>query len=68
MALILLLVFGLLVAAWWAVGLVADLMTGRHRLLPDRIAVRVLPGHLPAYVREDYARARRRRPARPHAE
>lgn len=68
MVMILLLVFGGLVALWWAVGAVADLLVGRHVHVPDHLVVRVLPGRLPAYVREDYARARGRLPDRPDTE
>lgn len=68
MVLILCLVFGGIVAAWWAVGLVADALVGRGVHVPDHIVVRVLPGRLPTYVREDYARARGRLPSRPDPE
>ncbi|MFI7137225.1 hypothetical protein ACIBQ5_05480 [Streptomyces massasporeus] len=54
----LLLGFAVLVAAWWLLGAAADALIGRHIHIPDRWAVRILPGHLPAYVRLDFARAR----------
>ncbi|MFF8980211.1 hypothetical protein ACF08A_25790 [Streptomyces cellulosae] len=62
MVLILCLAFGGLVALWWVVGLVADALVARGAHVADSVVVRVLPGHLPSYVREDYARARHRLP------
>ncbi|WP_031104316.1 hypothetical protein [Streptomyces sp. NRRL S-146] len=54
----LLLGFALVVLAWWVVATVADELIGRRIRLPDRWTLRILPGHLPAYVRVDLARAR----------
>ena len=54
----LLLAFAVLVAAWWLVAAVVDVLLEHRIHVPDRWAVRILPGHLPAYVRQDYARAR----------
>lgn len=53
-----LLVFAVLVAAWWAVAIVANELIGRRFRVPDRWVVWVVPGWLPTYVRQDYARAR----------
>ena len=58
MVMTLVLGFAVLVAAWWVVGATADALIGRRIHLPDRWALRILPGHLPAYVRVDLARAR----------
>lgn len=58
MVMALLLVFAGLVAAWWVVAIAADELIGRHFKVPDRWTVWVVPGWLPTYVRQDYARAR----------
>jgi hypothetical protein len=55
----LLLAFAVLVAAWWVLAAVVDALLDRPIHLPDRWVVRILPGHLPAYVRQDLARARK---------
>ena len=58
MVMILTLAFGLLVVAWWLLGAVADALIERRIHVPVRWAVRIMPGYLPAYVRQDLARAR----------
>ena len=55
---VLLLVFAVVVAAVWAVAIVADVMVDRRPRIPERWAVHI-PGRFPAYVRQDYARARK---------
>lgn len=57
MVMILTLAFAVLVAVWWVVGATADALIGRHVHVPDRWVVRILPGRLPSYVRQDYIRA-----------
>ena len=58
MVMTLLLVFAVLVALWWVVAIAANELTGRRIHIPDRWVVWVVPGWLPTYVRQDYARAR----------
>ncbi|MFG2515998.1 hypothetical protein [Streptomyces sp. NPDC048584] len=58
MILILLLVFAVFAAVVWAVAIVADVLVGRRPHIPERWAVHI-PGRFPAYVRQDYARARK---------
>ncbi|MEU2992554.1 hypothetical protein ABZ772_19700 [Streptomyces griseoincarnatus] len=53
-----LLIFAVVVAAWWAVGIVANVLVDRRPRIPERWAVHI-PGRFPAYVRQDYARARK---------
>lgn len=55
---VLLLVFAVVVAAVWVVAIVADVMVDRRPRIPERWAVHI-PGRFPAYVRQDYARARK---------
>ncbi|MFZ4143359.1 hypothetical protein ACOZDZ_21905 [Streptomyces griseoincarnatus] len=58
MTLILTLVFAVVVLVWWVVAIVADELIGRRPRIPERWAVHI-PGRFPAYVRQDYARARK---------
>ncbi|MEU3256149.1 hypothetical protein [Streptomyces sp. NPDC006997] len=60
----LLLIFGVLVAGWWVLCAVLEVLADRRVHLPERVMVRVLPGWLPTYVRQDLARARAARAAR----
>ncbi|MCW5252242.1 hypothetical protein [Streptomyces sp. SHP 1-2] len=53
MVLILLVVFGGLVALWWLVGMAVEALMDRHIRLPARVAGLVQPGRLPAYARQD---------------
>lgn len=54
-----LLIFAGAVVLWWLVATVADAIAGGRRTgLPDRVTVRIVPGWLPSYVRQDLARAR----------
>ncbi len=55
---IVLLVYAVGVLAWWVVAIVADELIGRRPRIPERWAVHI-PGRFPAYVRQDYARARK---------
>ena len=55
---VLLLVFAVVLAVGWAVGIIADALIGRRPRVPERWAVHI-PGRFPAYVRQDYARARK---------
>lgn len=57
MVMILTLAFAVLVAAWWILAAVVDALLEHPIHVPDRWVVRILPGHLPAYVRQDMARA-----------
>ncbi|MEV6125147.1 hypothetical protein AB0M23_32345 [Streptomyces sp. NPDC052077] len=59
MVLILLVVFGGLVALWWFVGMAAEALMDRHIRLPARVSALLQPSRLPAYVRQDLARAHR---------
>ncbi|MFI5995894.1 hypothetical protein ACIBAC_29090 [Streptomyces sp. NPDC051362] len=52
------LIFGLVMLAVWAVGIVADVLVGRRVHIPERWTARAVPGWLPAYVRQDFKRAR----------
>ncbi|MFE6282464.1 hypothetical protein [Streptomyces sp. NPDC057877] len=61
MALILLLIFGVLVLAWWVLAAVLEVLADRQVRVPERWMVRILPGWLPTYVRQDLARARQAR-------
>lgn len=58
---IVLVVLGILAGAWFALGVLVDRLTTRRTAIPDRLAVHVLPGWLPSYVREDLAHARQER-------
>ncbi|MGC4912699.1 hypothetical protein [Streptomyces albogriseolus] len=58
MTLILTLVFAVVVLVWWVVAIVADVMLDSRPRIPERWAVHI-PGRFPAYVRQDYARARK---------
>jgi hypothetical protein len=58
MVMTLLLGFAVLVVVWWVIGATADALIERRIHIPDRWTLRILPGHLPAYVRLDLARAR----------
>jgi len=58
-----LVVLGILLGAWFALGVVTDHLTARGAV-PERLAVRILPGWLPSYVREDLAQARQDRARR----
>lgn len=58
-----LVVLGIALALWFALGVLIDHMS-RRTAAPVRLAVRVLPGWLPSYVREDQAEARRDRAQR----
>ena len=58
MVMALLLGFAVLVAAWWIVAGVADALLFRSVRIPERWAARLVPGYLPAYVRQDLVRAR----------
>lgn len=55
---------GLLLAGWFALGVLIDHLSTRRTAVPARLAVHVLPGWLPSYVREDLADARRDRAQR----
>lgn len=52
------LIFALIMFAVWLVGIVADVMVGRRVHIPERWTARAVPGWLPAYVRQDFTRAR----------
>jgi len=52
-----LLLFAIVTAVVWAVGIVADVLVGRRLRVPEKWAVHI-PGRYPAYVRQDFARAR----------
>lgn len=54
----LLLVFAVLVAAWWVVAAVADWLLTHHVRVPDRWVVHIQPGWLPAYARKALKKAR----------
>ncbi|MFM9563282.1 MULTISPECIES: hypothetical protein [Streptomyces] len=58
-----LVVLGIVSAAWFALGVLTDRLAARGAV-PERLAVRVLPGFLPSYVREDQAHAREERARR----
>lgn len=58
-----LVVLGIVLAGWFALGVLIDHLT-RRTAVPARLAVHVLPGWLPSYVREDQADARRDRAQR----
>lgn len=53
-----LLVFAVVVALWWLVAAVVDVLLDRRPRLPERWAAHI-PGHLPAYAR---AQLRKRTP------
>ncbi|MEV6125176.1 hypothetical protein AB0M23_32490 [Streptomyces sp. NPDC052077] len=53
MVLILLVVFGGLVALWWLAGMAVEALMDRHIRLPARAAALFQPGRLPAYARQD---------------
>ncbi|MFE9923298.1 hypothetical protein ACFYQA_17435 [Streptomyces sp. NPDC005774] len=55
-----LLIYAIAVAAWWIVAAVVDARLERRVHVPERWAVHI-PGRFPAYVRQDYARARQAR-------
>ncbi|WP_055527745.1 hypothetical protein [Streptomyces graminilatus] len=55
-----LIVLGIVLAVWFALGVLCDHLTARGAV-PERLAVHVLPGWLPSYVREDLANARQDR-------
>jgi len=55
-----LVVFGVGMAAWFALGVLVEYLAARGTV-PERLAVHVLPGRLPSYVREDLAISRRDR-------
>lgn len=59
-----LVVLGIGMAGWLALGVLVDHLTARRTAVPVRLAVHVLPGWLPSYVREDLAEARRDRAQR----
>lgn len=55
-----LIALGAVMAAWFGLAVLIDQLTARGAV-PERLAVRVLPGWLPSYVREDLAHAREER-------
>uniref|UniRef100_A0AAU2A1N2 Uncharacterized protein n=1 Tax=Streptomyces sp. NBC_00093 TaxID=2975649 RepID=A0AAU2A1N2_9ACTN len=55
-----LLVLGVGMAGWLALGVLVEHLTSRGTV-PERLAVHVLPGRLPSYVREDLKISRRDR-------
>lgn len=55
-----LVVLGVGLACWLALGVLVEHLTVRGTV-PERLAVHVLPGRLPSYVREDLAHARQER-------
>ncbi|MFF0138024.1 hypothetical protein ACFYRN_16505 [Streptomyces sp. NPDC005227] len=55
------LIFALIMAAVWVVGIVADSLVGRRVHLPERWVARAVPGWWPTYVRQDFKRARQLR-------
>lgn len=55
-----LVVLGTVLGVWFALAVLVDHLT-RRTAVPVRLAVRVLPGWLPSYVREDQEHARRDR-------
>lgn len=59
-----LVVLGVALGVWFALGVLIDHLTARRTAVPARLAVHVLPGWLPSYVREDLADARRDRAQR----
>lgn len=56
-----LVVLGIVLGAWLALAVLVDRLTARRTAVPERLAVHVLPGWLPSYVREDLAHARQER-------
>lgn len=58
-----LVVLGIALGLWFALAVLTDHLSAR-RTVPERLAVHVLPGWLPTYVREDQADARRDRAQR----
>lgn len=54
---------GVVLAVWFALAVLIDHLT-RRTTVPARLAVHILPGWLPSYVREDQADARRDRAQR----
>ena len=64
MPLLLLVGFGLAMAAWFALGVLMDHRTTWGARVPERLAAVLLPGRLPSYVRIDAERARQARQAR----
>lgn len=58
-----LVVLGTGLAGWFALAVLVDRLT-RRTTVPERLAVHVLPGWLPSYVREDLAHARQEREQR----
>lgn len=55
-----LVVLGVGMAGWLALGVLVEYLTARGTV-PERLAVHVLPGRLPSYVREDLAHSRQDR-------
>lgn len=58
-----LVVLGVGMGGWLALGVLVEHLTARGNV-PERLAVHVLPGRLPSYVREDLAHARQDRARR----
>ncbi|MDX3748699.1 hypothetical protein [Streptomyces sp. AK08-02] len=63
---VVLVALGALLGLWFALAVLVDHLTSQGAV-PERLAVRILPGWLPSYVREDLAHARQAREGGPRA-